>query len=96
MWSSIALLYLGLLGGTDAQFTDGGAVELTCGACECAGVTDDGADVTVLDIVSIGKRVRSRKIGLTSLVPPFSYARIVRVLGGAAKSARPFLSSPFG
>lgn len=43
-------------GGVDAQWTDGGAVAMSCGLCECSGSSDDGT-LYVFDNPSTGDRV---------------------------------------
>ncbi|CAM9970203.1 unnamed protein product, partial [Hapterophycus canaliculatus] len=43
-------------GGVGAQWTDGGAVALSCGLCDCSGSSDDGT-LVVFDNPSTGDRV---------------------------------------
>lgn len=56
-WSIVIFTGGSLLSGSDAQFTDGGLVELICDGCSCEGSAGDGTDVAVFDNPSSGKRV---------------------------------------
>lgn len=59
MWWYYGLFVVLFAGGRSrvgAQFVDGGAVALTCGACQCTGTSDDGS-IVVFDNLSTGDRV---------------------------------------